>query len=129
MNTQISQFDTPSCNEDHISSTPIDDIPVPILQRNITQDTRIDALHSRFPWLSAPAHQWSALDFHNIPVNTYHLRRRPQIRCPACLVGELGQLAHMQGPHGCLYDSDADMLLQLSRGESTIDYHYNVDNV
>ena len=65
-------------------------------------DQRIDSIVQRFSWFANPDHQWSPT-IQPVPVNQYHLRRRPQIRCPACLNGELGQLSHMAGPHGCLY--------------------------
>lgn len=99
---------------------------------NSVTDRRIDAIIQRFSWFANPDHQWSSdVVYPSMNVHRptpYHLRRRPQIQCPACLNGELGQLAHMQGPHGCLYDSDAEMLVQLSRGQSTLDNFYNVEN-
>jgi hypothetical protein len=76
-------------------------------------DTRIDAIVRRFSWFANPDHQWSSSSedirypSQNCPsIHTptmYHLRRRPNIHCPACLRGELGQLGHMEGPYGCLY--------------------------
>lgn len=102
-------------------------------------DTRIDAIVRRFSWFANPSHQWPAGS--PSPMSTspprpsnihfptpYHLRRRPQIRCPACLGGELGQLAHMEGPYGCLYDSEADRVIQLNRTQSNFDDFYNVEN-
>jgi hypothetical protein len=96
------------------STTPIaphentENIPITPTMDSIT-DQRIDAITQRFSWFANPDHQWSpfsdivypSMNVHH--PTAYHLRRRPQIRCPACLQGELGQLAHMQGPHGCLY--------------------------
>lgn len=101
-------------------------------------DARVDAIIQRFSWFANPDHQWSPSSediqypSQNTPIvhtpSMYHLRRRPNIQCPACLRGDLGQLAHMEGPHGCLYDSDTEMLVQLTRGQSTLDNFYNVEN-
>lgn len=67
---------------------------------------RIDAIIRRFPQFANPDHQWHSPSHQTIPINQYHLRRRPKIRCPACLRGELGQLGHMEGPYGCLFSEE-----------------------
>jgi len=92
-------------------------LPIPVLTRSpdSVADTRIDAILRRFSWFASPSHEWYSGDSSptrptniHYPVPHYHLRRRPQIRCPACLQGELGQMAHMQGPDGCLYSEELD---------------------
>jgi hypothetical protein len=91
-----------------------DEFVVPVLARNTTRnmdartDARVDAITRRFSWFANPDEQWP----NSLPTatyhqpNQYHLRRKPQIQCPACLNGELGQLSHMQGPHGCLFSEE-----------------------
>ena len=62
-------------------------------------DQRIDALQGRFRWLENESETWKP----SRKPPPYHLRTKPKIKCRGCLSGELGQLAHMDEPSGCLY--------------------------
>lgn len=104
----------------------ISDVPTPPSSSpDSVADRRVDAIIQRFSWFTNPDHQWTAtsgeITYPSMsgaandatPLmpetrtphhpTTYHLRRRPQIRCEGCLNGEMNQQAHMQRPYGCLY--------------------------
>ena len=89
----------PVVNVDFPSLLPIQ---MPTQSPDSVTDARVDAIIQRFSWFANEDYIW-APQRPSVPINQYHLRRRPQIRCPACLQGLLGQLGHMEGPHGCLY--------------------------
>lgn len=101
--------------------------PMPTLTRSpdSVSDHRIDSIIQRFSWFANPDHIWSSPHSQIHPATpvsiprVYHLRRRPQIQCPACLSGELGQLGHMQRPYGCLSSEET---------KEELDPFYNVES-
>jgi hypothetical protein len=86
---------------EYSSPTSVTEFPDDIIQ-DVNFNRRRQAIIARFPQFDGPSHDWTPTERH-IPINQYHLRRRPQIRCPGCLYGDLGQRAHMESPFGCLY--------------------------
>jgi hypothetical protein len=108
-----SSTSSPTASDLTMSNPPSLSTTIPPMIRNTSSpdsvaDSRIDAIIQRFPWFANPDHQWSPSRSPPIPIQHYHLRRRPQIRCPACLNGELNQMAHMEAPNGCLYTNTLD---------------------
>lgn len=107
--------------------TEIDNLPIPVLRRSpsTVTDTRMDAILRRFDWFANPDHVWTTTISLEQTPRVYHLRQRPQIHCPACLQGELGQMAHMQGPNGCLYTEEVSE--EEKEEEPCLDRYYYVD--